>query len=171
LHPALEPVFRRTFLPSLTVPFAVCRTLDPRRAQARRGVTLLELLVALVLLGGLVALVAPAMGAPGPRTSDVMTVVRAARSTAIARAEPLVLTVAVSGEWTLRSLPPDDQRAVAEGRVATRPERGVRLQLSPLGACVPLTPLPSSLAGWDAASCTPAVGATFAVPSKRAGGV
>ncbi|MEP7380769.1 MAG: prepilin-type N-terminal cleavage/methylation domain-containing protein [Gemmatimonadota bacterium] len=125
-------------------------------AWSRRGVTLIELLVALVVLGGMVALVAPALTVPTPHDVGLTGVVRSARSAAIARAQPLALTVAASGDWSVRPLPPDDALVVAEGRLDRPLARSLRLQLSPLGACVPLTPLPAALVGWDAASCTAA---------------
>lgn len=121
----------------------------------RRGVTLLELIVALALVALMAALVAPAMIAPTRRTSDVAEVIRSARSAAIARAQPLVLRVSEEGAWSLRPLPPHDNDPVAEGRVTTA-DGAFALQLSPLGACLPLASLPPSLGAWDVASCTPA---------------
>ncbi len=135
------------------MPFALHSRSNTKLRTPRRGVTLLELIVALALLALMAALVAPAMIAPARRTSDVATVIRSGRSAAIARAQPLVLRFSEGGEWSLRPLPPHDADALATGLVTT-PEGAFSLQLSPFGGCLPLAALPPSLGAWDVASCT-----------------
>lgn len=117
--------------------------------------TLLELLVAVALVGGMLALVAPSLGTPPPREGRLESVVRAARSAAIARAQTLSLSIAGNGDWTVHPLPPDDSIRVLGGTLDAPPSAPLVLQVSPVGACVPVTPLPAELAGWDAASCAP----------------
>lgn len=157
LHLLLESVFRRANHRSVApiVPFALHARSKMEPLRMRRGVTLLELIVALALLGVMAALVAPAMIAPERRAPDVAGVIRSARSMAIARAQPLVLRVSDAGEWSLRPLPPNDAEALAAGHVSSS-DGPFALQLTPLGGCLPLTGLPPSLGGWDVASCIPA---------------
>ncbi len=147
------------------MPFALLARSNTKLRTSRRGVTLLELIVALALLAVMASLVAPAMIAPARRTSDVAAVIRSARSAAIARAQPLVLRFSEGGEWSLRPLPPHDADALAAGLVTT-PKGAFALQLSPFGGCLPLAALPASLRAWDVASCT----ATQAPPAVRGAG-
>lgn len=166
LHLVLESVFRRASPPPFIVPFASRAHSNAKPERPPRGVTLFELLLAIALLGGMAALVAPSMIAREARGNDLSAVVRSARSAAIARAEPLVLRVTADGAWSLRVLPPDDASALGAGVVTTPTEVALTLQLSPLGACMPLAPLPQSLAQWDVASCT---AASWRHPSRRGG--
>lgn len=121
---------------------------------ARRGVTLLELLVVLALLGIVAAFALPALIPTTPRGATLNDAIRTARSAAIARAQLLSLTVGADGAWDVRSLPGDDAAPLAAGSLASPPSAAFRLQLTPLGACIAASALPAELQGWDAAGCT-----------------
>jgi len=129
-----------------------------RRAGARPGVTLVEVVVVLGLLGMMAALVLPPLVPPAPRTATLPDVVRAARAAALARAQTLQLTVTAAGRWHLHPLPPLDRDTLARGTLARGTLAGappLQLQLTPLGACLASPPVPPLLAGWDAAACRP----------------
>ncbi len=119
--------------------------------------TLLELVVALALVGTLLALVIPSLAPPAARGGRVEEMLRAARGAAIARAQTLTLDVTATGAWRVLALPPGDTTAIVTGALDTPPSLAFRLQLSALGACLPATALPREFAGWDAAGCRPAV--------------
>jgi prepilin-type N-terminal cleavage/methylation domain-containing protein len=121
----------------------------------RRGVTLLELVVALALLGTVAAFVIPSLERPASPRGRLDDVLRRARGAAIARAQSLTLDVAPGGAWQLRPLPPDDTVRILDGVLDLPPSAGYQLQLSPLGACLPATVLPAEMDGWDAAGCRP----------------
>jgi prepilin-type N-terminal cleavage/methylation domain-containing protein len=121
----------------------------------RRGVTLVELVVALALVGTVLALVLPALSAPASRRGRLDAVLRAARGSAIARSQTLTLAVAPSGGWRVRALPPADTLPILDGVLDAPPSAGYELQLSPLGACFPARALPAEFGGWDAAACRP----------------
>lgn len=118
------------------------------------GVTLVELLVALTLMGGVAALVLPSFARRQPEGTPIGDVVRAARGAAIARAQLLSLTVQDNGSWSVHPLPPGDSLTVLDGRLDRAPTAPFQLQLTPLGACLAATPLPADFRGWDAAGCT-----------------
>lgn len=137
----------------------------PRPHRTPRGVTLLELLVVLVLLGIAAAVVAPVLRVP-PRADagdTLQRVVADARALAVRRAESLVLDVAPDGAWTLATR---DAALVAQGRVEAAATSSIpaRLVVTALGACVP-DPSPNAAPGsaldaaWDPAACRPAVAA------------
>jgi type II secretory pathway pseudopilin PulG len=92
-------------------------------------VTLLELLVALALVGGMVALVAPALRTPPARGGQLESVLRVARSSAIARAQTLTLSIGLGGDWSVRPLPPGDSVEVLGGRLDAPPSAPFELQL------------------------------------------
>ena len=117
--------------------------------------TLLELVVALVLLGVMAALALPSLSMPARRDGRLEVVLRAARGAAIARAQSLALTVGRDGGWTLRPLSPDDTTVTLRGALDSPPSAPFQLQLTPLGTCIPATPLPGEYDGWDAAACAP----------------
>ena len=139
-------------------------------AAARRGVTLLELLVVLLLLGLAAALVAPVLRLPTERgaaagSDPLARAADAARDLALRRGESLVLAVAPDGRW---SVAPAERTAAADGAPLLlgrldggAPARALRVVVSALGTCVPDAPPGdagawSDDAVWDAAACRPA---------------
>ena len=107
----------------------------PYPASARRGVTLLELLVVLTLMGVASALVVPALARRALQADGAdVTIVVAARRTAIGRAEPLRLRLFADGAWTLTAQ--RDGAVVDSGHVRdSLPAED--LLLDALGGCVP----------------------------------
>ncbi len=133
-------------------------------ARVARGVTLVELLVALSLMGVVAALVLPSFSRPHDEGTPIGDVVRAARGAAIARAQLLSLTVKANGSWSVHPLPPDDSLTILGGQLDRPTTAPFQLQLTPLGACLATTPLPADFRGWDAAGCT-----SLATGSRGAG--
>lgn len=132
----------------------------------RRGVTLLELLVVLLLLGITAALVLPALAprlASRPEGADgVAGLVASARRQAIRRAESLKLRVDRDGIWALVSA--RDGAVVDGGRIPLRgAEQGVEpteLTIDALGSCMPSGSGASASSAprrFDPMSCAPAV--------------
>lgn len=115
----------------------------------RTGLTLLELVVVLALLGLGAALVLPSLDRPA-RAVTRDDVVRAARATAIARAQALTLRLATDGAWQLAS--PRDGGVLTQGKLSEAGD-ALALDLSPVGGCTLRPPVPASLARWDAARC------------------
>ena len=121
--------------------------------RSRAGVTLLELLVVLVLLGLAAGLAAPVLRPRATAADDpTARTIAAARALALRRAESLRLDVGADGRWAI----------VARGdsvlqRGALPPTgAALRLGISPLGVCVPEAGDDgTSATAWDAASCTP----------------
>ena len=141
------------------------------RSGARRcGFTLLELIVALVVMGVISALVAPSLGAPRERGGggELGQVLQAVRGAAIARAQTLSLTVGDDGAWTLTPLAPDDSMVVLRGQLDAPPSAGFRLQLTAVGACLSSSLLPVEFGTWDAARCAPTRGIPArGIPTSR----
>jgi prepilin-type N-terminal cleavage/methylation domain-containing protein len=104
-------------------------------ARRRRGFTLLEVTVVLVLLGIGFALAIPAFITPMRDPDDaVQTVVDAARRTAVRRAETLVLKIAANGEWSIEAS--RDGEPLRAGTVAWPQSIPLLLRISPLGGCL-----------------------------------
>src|SRR6266566_2807249 len=94
----------------------------------RRGFTLVEMLVVLVLLGLAAALVAPAFVPPRARQTELVELIGATRDAAVRRGEVVALHVERSGAWQVEG--------VAAGRLATPlPAAPFTLIVSPLGSC------------------------------------
>ena len=95
----------------------------------RRGFTLVEMLVVLVLLGLAAALVAPAFtNTPAKRTTELVELIGAARDAAVRRGEVVSLHVERSGAWQVEG--------VAAGKLTTPLAAApFTLVLSPLGSC------------------------------------
>ena len=136
----------------MSLPTAV----PPGATRARHGVTLLELLVVLLLLGLAVALTLPRLSIPSraaegdPRARTVAM----ARALAVRRAEALRLEVDADGRWRLLA-----RDSVLQGGALPGGGARLRLVLSPLGVCVPEpsddAPVPGGPT-WDVAACAPA---------------
>jgi prepilin-type N-terminal cleavage/methylation domain-containing protein len=123
-------------------------------SDARPGVTLLELLVVLVLLGLVAALTAPAaLRAPTDAAlSEETRVVSMTRAAAVRRGETLALDVRADGVWTMK-VARGDSLPLGEGRIAA-PRPPVRLLVTPLGVCLPDGD-DADAAPWDATACRP----------------
>lgn len=102
----------------------------------RRGMSLLELLVVLTLMGVAAALVAPVFRSrsSGPERYDV-ALVASARRTAVRRAEPLRLRLFENGSWSI--VAQRDGAMVDSGHVAGQLPTA-DLLLDALGGCVPV---------------------------------
>lgn len=114
-----------------------------------RGMTLIEIVVAMSMLGLVAAVVLPSLVVPPTEPASIGQVVRNARGRAIARAQPLVLDVAASGRWQLRT---EGGAAVDSGAIASA--FAVAFNLSPAGHCRIATPMPAQWQSWDVARCT-----------------
>lgn len=132
---------------------------QPCPQRVRRGVTLLELLVVLTLMGAAAALVAPAIGlwpsagASSPEAA-VNAVLTSARRQAIRRAEPLRVRVAADGVWALVSQ--RDGLVIDSGRVTrndVEPSATIDVLIDALGSCMPPAGQVSD-AALDALTCS-----------------
>ena len=125
----------------------------PRAALSNRsGITLVELVVVLVVLGLTSALVAPALIFPEPAASDPWSPALAAAVEAAASREQTVrLVVERDGRWWLAASGELDP--VGEGSLDVSAPPFV-LAVSPLGSC---GPLPGSAPPFplDPLTCTP----------------
>jgi prepilin-type N-terminal cleavage/methylation domain-containing protein len=130
------------------------------RAYKRAGVTLLELIVVIALLGLILAVAAPSFLVPeGNGTTELADLVGTARRTAVLRGEPVTLVIETNGAWRVDAAAGRSRDAIATGSLTVAVGK-VRVHLTPLGACV-LEPL-DALQGvsWDAVSCVPVRTAT-----------
>jgi prepilin-type N-terminal cleavage/methylation domain-containing protein len=103
---------------------------SPVRAShaRRRGVTLLELIVVLALLGLVLAIAAPSFLLPSTRPEDAASAALvAARRQAVIRGEPVTVSI-----------------------------NGTRVHVTPLGTCIPEATGRESRATWDAVACSAA---------------
>ncbi len=120
----------------------------------RRGVTLLELIVVLALLGLVLAVVAPAFIVPATAsTSDLASSLATARRAAVLRGEPVTLTVDDAGAWRVDGDASPTAPAIATGRLASTVGRR-RIRVSPLGTCVPEPVDGARVADWNALGCS-----------------
>lgn len=123
------------------------------RALSRAGVTLLELIVVIAMLGLLLAVAAPAFIVPTAHNrADLAAVLAAARRAAVLRGEPVTLSVDEAGAWVLTGDASPAAPAIATGSLETTSGR-IRVRVSPLGSCVP-EPAPGVPSqDWSAAGC------------------
>lgn len=123
--------------------------------EPRTGVTLLELIVVMALLGLVLAIAAPSFLVPErPSSNELTEVVSTARRTAVLRGEPVTLTIQTNGGWRIDPAAGASRDAIATGSLADAVGK-VRVHLTPLGACV-LEPMAgTSRISWDAISCVP----------------
>jgi type II secretory pathway pseudopilin PulG len=134
----------------LVPPVSACRIgAVPRRH--RGGVTFLELVVVLTLLGITAAVVLPSFVLARPSVPTLDMVAQHARSRAIARAQSLELAIGVDGRWRLATMP-DRGQHIDSG--AMEPQ-GVALaiEVSPVGRCALRAGSPTLVRSWDAARC------------------
>ena len=100
--------------------------------SSRRGFTLLEVLVVLVLIGLASALVAPSLLSPQRQSDDaVAQLIDAARRAAVQRAGPVTLSFATDGRWVMLAEGAEPRR----GSIAWPHAEPARIHVSALGAC------------------------------------
>ena len=130
---------------------------------ARRGVTLLELVVVLVLIAISAALVLPSLRLPGSLgvtgstdgrvQSAVEVVITNARRIAIKRGEPVRLRVASDGVWAL--VPEKGGEAIQVGRIGEALSWTPDVTIDAIGVCVlndGVLPR-AGVRAWDALAC------------------
>jgi prepilin-type N-terminal cleavage/methylation domain-containing protein len=107
-----------------------------RRAPARGGFTLVEVLVVLILMGIAVGLVAPAFLPPRrDEKSALATVIRRAQDIAAARGETVYLGIARSGDWRLDAGSTRLAQSLASGTLEGYDGPRAILVVSALGTC------------------------------------
>jgi prepilin-type N-terminal cleavage/methylation domain-containing protein len=127
------------------------------RSRARRGITLLELIVVLALLGLVLAIAAPAFIIPrAVGESDLATALGTARRAAVLRGEPVTVTIDAAGAWrvdgdaTPNATP--NATPIATGRLGS-PLGRLRVRISPVGTCIPEPQDGVRLPNWNALGC------------------
>ena len=127
----------------------------PRRRQPtihRRGLTLLELIVVIALLGLILAIAAPAIVFPSEKKeSELTTIIAAARRAAVLRGEPVTVTVA-GAAWRITSDAVPSAAPIAAGSLASSIET-LRVHVSPLGTCLPEADGSAGSSNWNALDC------------------
>ena len=89
------------------------------RAYARAGVTLLELIVVISVLGLILAVAAPSFLTPdGQPSSELADVVATARRTAVLRGEPVTLVIETNGVWRIDPAAGEFRDAIATPRLS-----------------------------------------------------
>lgn len=103
----------------------------------RRGFTLLEVLVVLLVMGLAIALVAPSLA---PRTArpeePLREVLHAARDAALRRAETVELEIAPSGAWTLYAAASPGEAPLGASRLpGWKASAPLAILVAPTGTC------------------------------------
>ena len=137
----------------LTLPLLLRRP-PPR---CRRGFTLLELLVVLVLLGLAVALVLPSLRVPD-RAHAQSSVLERARATAVRRGESVRLFMSRDGAWTVRATSDTTGEILLAGTgvESSGPDLAQSIVISALGTCLPEGASAFGATAWDPARCATA---------------
>ena len=125
----------------------------------RRGVTLLELLIVLVLMGMAASVVAPVLvQRPLQAEPGEAELITDARRTAVRRGEPVRLRLSADGVWALVAL--RDGQAIRSGRLDSaeiRESSEVDLRIDAMGTCTPAgrsnTSSPKRRAAFDMLTC------------------
>lgn len=110
-------------------------------------------MIALVIMAMVATLVTPSWRVNRPDADEVDQIVRRGRELAARRGETLVLTVDGGGAWRVMSTAHDESAELLAGTISKFNKPAFSLELTALGACLPRTQLPQSLAGWDVGRC------------------
>ena len=123
------------------------------RWSTPRGVTLLELIVVMALLGLVLAIAAPAFIVPDARhESELTTVLTTARRAAVLRGEPVTLRLDATGGWRLEGDATPAAPPIATGTLGSSVGR-LRIRVSPLGTCVADPVAEGPAVAWNALEC------------------
>jgi prepilin-type N-terminal cleavage/methylation domain-containing protein len=135
----------------------MCLLLRRPPPRSRRGFTLLELLVVLVLLGLAAAFVVPMLRLPAASSAAGRAIERA-RATAVRRGESVRLAIAVNGDWTVRATADTTGTILLSGTGAEATGAGVAhaLVISALGSCLPEGRTAVGTPAWDPTRCVEA---------------
>jgi prepilin-type N-terminal cleavage/methylation domain-containing protein len=124
-----------------------------RRRRIRAGVTLLELIVVISLMGLVLAIAAPSFIAPAPeRKSELTSVLETARRSASLRGEPVTLSVDDAGAWRIDGDATPTASPIGAGTLGSR-IGAFRVRVSPLGTCVSDVARAPSLGDWNVVDC------------------
>lgn len=128
------------------------RSVPGTRGTRRRGVTLLELIVVLALLGLVLAIAAPTFIVPSERQeSELAKLVGSARRAAILRGEPV--TVVLDGNaWRIDGDANPAAPPIATGSIGS-PVGTFRLHVSPIGTCIAESDDEAAVPTWNALEC------------------
>lgn len=102
----------------------------------RRGFTLVEILVVLIILGLAFTLAIPALFSPRDSEDATQRVVDAARHAAVRRASPAVLSIEPDGGWSLELASEREPGSGSQGQLDWPYEFAVRIHITPMGACI-----------------------------------
>jgi len=117
----------------------------------RSGVTLLELIVVIALLGLILAVAAPAFIVPAARREpDLSTAIGMARHAAILRGEPVTIAFSKAGDWRIDGDATPTASPIATGKLVAS-IGALRVRVSPLGTC--LSDGIASPVDWNALDC------------------
>lgn len=124
--------------------------------RCRSGVTLLELLVVLVLLGMAAALVVPSIRFAVRDTAG--TSLERARAVAVRRGQSVRMTVSETGAWSVAATADTAGVILLSGTGDQASGSGVArsVVISALGLCMPEGPVVVGTPPWDPARCRPA---------------
>ncbi|HEU4681388.1 MAG TPA: GspH/FimT family protein [Gemmatimonadales bacterium] len=106
-------------------------------SNAQTGFTMVEVIVVLVLLTLAAAVVAPSLLPSRSESSELTSLVRNARETAIRRGETVHLRIDQSGSWQVAAGALTGDEILISGRLTNVPAHGTKLVFSPLGTCGP----------------------------------
>ena len=124
-----------------------------RRRCARAGVTLLELIVVIALMGLVLAIAAPPFLTPAPdRKAELTSVLETARRAAILRAEPVTLSVDAAGAWRIDGDATPTAPPLGTGTLASK-VAAFRVRVSPLGTCVSDAAQATGPGHWNVLDC------------------
>ncbi len=99
-----------------------------------RGFTLVEMIVALAVIGLALAVVAPSLILP-PRESGITQALTSARRASVRRGETMTLTVESDGKWKLTSGRSSTGETLLAGNIEDGDIFAAEIVISPIGIC------------------------------------
>ncbi len=119
----------------------------------RRGFTIVEVVIVLMLVGIALTLAAPGFVRPVGKSEDSMQqIVDFSRRAALERAQSLLLAVGEGGAWSLTEHGAPD-RPLATGALLS-PSEPLQVTISPVGICIPAEDSPSGSVMIDPVTCS-----------------